>query len=68
MEFCKQKEAFKWKDNKCWWSYKASVYKVLEDRELLGTVSMAKLYNKAIVLEFYGNLKFDISDAKSPNY
>ena len=29
---------------------------------------MAKHYNKDIVLEFYANLKFDISDVTSPNY
>ena len=32
---------------------KASVYKVLEDRKLFGTVTMAKHYNKDIVLEIF---------------
>ena len=35
----------------------ARIYKLLEDRELLGTVAMAKYFNKEIVLEFYANLK-----------
>ena len=46
----------------------ASVYKVLEDRKLLRIVTMAKHYNKDIVLEFYANMKFDISDSSSLHY
>ena len=41
---------------------------MLDDRKLLGTITVAKYYNKDIVLEFYANLKSDISDASSSFY
>ena len=47
---------------------KVEVYKLLNDRKLLSTVTMAKHYNKDIVLEFYTNLKSDIFYASSPFY
>ena len=47
---------------------KTGVYKLLDDQKLLGTITMAKNFNKEIVLEFYANFKFDISVVKSPNY
>ena len=47
---------------------KAGVYKMLSDRKLLGTVTMAKQFNKYIVLEFYANLKSNIFVAQSPNF
>ena len=47
---------------------KAGVYKLLDDRKLLGIVTMAKHYNKDIVLEFYVNLKSNIFDASFPFY
>ena len=45
---------------------KIEVYELLNDRKLLGTVTMAKHNNKEIVLEFYANLKSDISDVAFP--
>ena len=45
---------------------KIEVYELLNDRKLLGTVTMPKQYNREIVLEFYANLKADISDVDSP--
>ena len=47
---------------------KAGVYKLLSDRKLLGTVTMAKQFNKEIVMEFYANLMSNIFVAKSPNF
>ena len=47
---------------------KAGVYKMLSDRKLLGTVTMAKQFNRYIVLEFYANLKSNIFVAQSPNF
>ena len=45
---------------------KAGIYQLLSDRKLLGIVTMANHFNCDIVLEFYANLKSDISVAKSP--
>ena len=68
MGHCLPKGNFEWEIDTWKWSWKAGVYKVLSDRKLLGTVTMAKQFNRDIVLEFYVNLKSDISIAQSSNF
>ena len=45
---------------------KARIYKLLKDRNLLDTVTMAKPLNREIVQKFYANLKSTIFDVYAP--
>ena len=47
---------------------KIGIVKLLSDRKLLDSVSMAKPYNRVIVQEFYTNLKKGIFDDNSSFY
>ena len=39
---------------------------MLRDRKLLGIVTMARSFNREVVMKFYANLKYDISVVNSP--
>ena len=44
---------------------KASIVQLLKDRELLDFVFIAKPYSRALVKEFYSNLKKEINNIQS---
>ena len=47
---------------------KARICKLLKDKSLMGIVTMAKSFNKEIVLKFYANFKYNIFDIFAPQF